>query len=120
MNLQLARNAAIVVVVALAVWLLPGGGEGADFVAKILHATFIVVAVLIIGTLYRQYRGEIFSLGDQWRFALYAAVGIALLTVSITGRMWDAPPVGPLAWIALVGGSSYTLYVVWQRYRSYS
>jgi len=120
MSAQTARNVAIVLLVALAVWLLPGGGEGADLVGKALNAIFIVTVVLIVGSLYRQYRGEIFGLGDQWRLALYAAVGIALLTVSITGRMWGAGPPGALAWIALIGASSYTLYVVWQRYRSYA
>ena len=119
MSAQLARNVAIIVLLALVVWLAPGGGEGADLVAKTLNAIFIVVTAMIVGILYRQYRGEIFSLGDQWRFALYAAVGIALLTVSITGRMWATGP-GALIWFALIGASSYTLYVVWQRYRSYS
>lgn len=118
MSTATARNLAIVVVLALAVWLVPGGGEGADLVGRILNAIFIVVAVLIVGNLYRRYRGEIFGLGDQWRFALYAAVGVALLTVSITGRLWSTGA-GALVWFALVGSASYTLYVIWQRYRSY-
>ncbi len=119
MSATTARNVAILVLLALVVWLVPGGGEGADLVGKILNAVFIVITVLIIGSLYRQYRGEIFGLGDQWRFALYAAVGIALLTVSITGRMWATGP-GALVWVALIAASSYTLYVIWQRYRSYT
>ena len=119
MSATLARNVGIVILLALVVWLVPGGGEGADLVAKILNAVFIVVAVLIVGMLYRQYRGEIFGLGDLWRFALYASVGIALLTVSITGRMWETGP-GALMWVGLIGASSYMLYVIWQRYRSYT
>jgi hypothetical protein len=119
MDSKIARNVGIVILVALAVWLVPGGGEGADVVGRALNAIFIVVTVLIVGILYRQYRGEIFGLGDQWRFALYASVGIALLTVSITGRMFAAGPAGALLWFALVGTSSYVLYVIWQRYRSY-
>ena len=119
MSLQVARNVGIVVLIALIVWLAPGGGEGADLVAKILNAVFIVVIVLILGTLYRQYRGEIFGLGDQWRFALYAAVGLAVLTVSITGRMWETGP-GAILWVAIIAMCSYVLYVIWQRYRSYA
>lgn len=115
----MARNVAIVVLLALVVWLVPGGGEGADLVGRILNAAFIVLVVLIVGTLYRRFRGEIFGLGDQWRFALYAAVGVALLTVSVTGRLW-ATGAGALIWVALVGSASYTLYVIWQRYRSYA
>ncbi|MDX6679833.1 MAG: hypothetical protein QOE31_3885 [Solirubrobacteraceae bacterium] len=120
MDLKTARNIGIVVLVALAVWLVPGGGQGADLVGKTLNAIFIVLTVLIVGILYRQYRGEIFGLGDRWRFALYASVGVALLTVSITGRMFAAGAAGALLWFALVGTASYMLYVIWTRYRSYS
>jgi len=119
MSMTMARNVAIVVLLALIVWLAPGGGEGADLIGKILNAIFIVLMALILGMLYRQYRGEIFSLGDQWRFALYAAVGIAVLTVSITARMW-ATGVGAVIWVGIIGTCSYVLYVIWQRYRSYA
>lgn len=119
MSRQAARNAAIVVLAALCVWLLPGGGQGAALVGSILNAIFIVVSVLFLGTLYRRYRAEIFGLGDQWRFALYAAIGVALLTISITGRMWQTGA-GGLLWAAIVGTCAYVLYVVWQRYRSYA
>lgn len=115
----MARNIGILVLLAVVVAFAPAGGEGADLVGKVLNATFIVVIALIIGTLYRQYRGEIFGLGDQWRFALYAAVGLAILTVSITGRMW-ATGAGAVIWVAIIGTCSYTLYVIWQRYRSYT
>lgn len=118
MSSATARNIAIIVVVALAVAFAPAGREGADLIGRTLSAVFIVIIALILGRLYRQFRGEIFSLGDQWRFALYAAVGIAILTVSVTGQLWATGP-GALVWVALVGASSYTLYVIWGRYRSY-
>ncbi len=119
MSAQMARNIGILVVLALVVAFAPAGGEGADLVRKVLNAAFIVVMALIVGTLYRQYRGEIFGLGDQWRFALYAAVGLAIVTVSITGRMWETGA-GAVIWVAVIGACSYTLYVIWQRYRSYT
>ena len=119
MSAQTIRNIAILVVIALVVAFAPAGGEGADLVRKVLNAAFIVVVALIVGTLYRQYRGEIFGLGDQWRFALYAAVGLAIVTVSITGRMWETGA-GAIIWIAVIGACSYALYVIWQRYRSYT
>jgi len=119
MSLETARNIAIVVLLGLVVWLVPGGGEGAGFISQLLYAIFIVLMAVGCGILYRRFRGEIFSLGDAWRFALYAAVGIAIVTVSITGRLWDSGA-GAALWFALVGGASYTLYLVWQRHRSYS
>jgi len=119
-SIETARNIGIIVVLALVVWLAPGGGEGAAFISQLLNAIFIVVAAVICGILYRQYRGEIFSLGDRWRFALYAAVGVAIVTVAASRRLFDLGGPGALTWFALIGGASYTLYVVWQRYRSYT
>jgi surface polysaccharide O-acyltransferase-like enzyme len=119
MSLPVARNIGIIALIALVVAFAPGGGQGADLVGKTLNAVFIVMTALIVGMLYRQYRGEIFGLGDQWRFALYAAVGLAIVTVSITGRMWSTGA-GVLVWLVVVGACSYTLYVIWQRYRSYT
>jgi surface polysaccharide O-acyltransferase-like enzyme len=119
MSMPVARNIGIVVLIALVVAFAPGGGQGADLVARTLNAAFIVLTALIVGMLYRQYRGEIFGLGDQWRFALYAAVGLAIVTISITGRMW-ATGAGALVWVGIIGACSYTLYVIWQRYRSYA
>jgi hypothetical protein len=119
MTIQVARNVGIIALIALAVAFAPGGGEGANLVRQILNAAFIIVTALIVGVLYRQYRGEIFGLGDRWRLALYTAVGLALVTVAITGRMWGTGA-GAVVWIAVIGACSYTLYVIWQRYRSYS
>ncbi|MDQ3677565.1 MAG: hypothetical protein M3401_12315 [Actinomycetota bacterium] len=118
MNLEVARNIAIVIALALVVWLVPGGGEGAALVEQILSAIFIVMIVLILSRLYRQYRGEIFGLGDQWRFALYAALGVAVVTVAASSRLFDSGA-GTLLWFALLGAASCTLYLVWQQYRSY-
>ena len=119
MSIEVARNVAIVVALALVVWLVPGGGEGAALVEQILTAIFIVMIVLILSRLYRQFRGQIFGLGDSWRFALYAAVGVAVVTVAASGRLFETAA-GGLVWVALIGAASYTLYLVWQRYRSYA
>jgi peptidoglycan/LPS O-acetylase OafA/YrhL len=119
MSLETVRNIAIIVVLGLVVWLVPGGGEGAAFVNQLLGAIFIVLMALGCGILYRQYRGEIFSLGDTWRLALYAAVGIAIVTLAASRRLFDTGA-GAALWFALIGGASYTLYLVWQRYRSYT
>ena len=119
MSVETARNIGVIVVLGLAVWLVPGGGDGAAFISQLLNAIFIILMALGCGMLYRNFRGEIFSLGDAWRFALYAAVGIAVVTVAATGRLWDTGA-GAVLWFALIGGASYTLYLVWQRHRSYS
>ena len=119
MSIETARNIGVIVLLGLVVWLVPGGGDGADFVMQLLNAIFIVLLALGCGILYRNFRGEIFALGDEWRFALYAAVGIAIVTVSASRRLFETGA-GAIAWIALIGAASYTLYLVWQRHRSYT
>ena len=99
MSLETARNVAIIVLLGLVVWLVPGGGEGASFIYQLLNAIFIVLMALGCGILYRQFRGEIFSLGDTWRFALYAAVGIAIVTVAASRRLFDTGA-GAVLWFA--------------------
>jgi peptidoglycan/LPS O-acetylase OafA/YrhL len=118
-SVEVVRNIAIVVLVALVVWLAPGGGEGATFIQQLLNALFIVAMAVICGILYRQYRGEIFALGDKWRLALYAAVGTAIVTIAASRRQFDTGA-GTLMWFVLIGGASYTLYLVWQQHRSYT
>ncbi|CAA9473014.1 MAG: hypothetical protein AVDCRST_MAG67-344 [uncultured Solirubrobacteraceae bacterium] len=119
MSIETARNIGVVLLLGLVVWLAPGGGEGANFILQLLNAIFIVLLALGCALLYRRFRGEIFALGDLWRFALYAAIGIAIVTVAASGRLFDTPA-GAVAWFALIGAASYTLYLVWQRHRSYS
>jgi surface polysaccharide O-acyltransferase-like enzyme len=119
MSLETGRNIAIIVLLGLVVWLVPGGGEGAAFINQLLGAIFIVLMALGCAILYRNFRGEIFSLGDTWRFALYAAVGVAIVTFAASGRLFDTGA-GAVLWFGLIGGASYTLYLVWQRHRSYS
>jgi hypothetical protein len=118
-SIETARNIGVIVLLGLVVWLVPGGGDGADFVMQLLNAIFIVLMALGCGILYRNFRGEIFALGDTWRFALYAAIGVAVVTVAASRRLFETGA-GAIAWIALIGAASYTLYLVWQRHRSYT
>jgi peptidoglycan/LPS O-acetylase OafA/YrhL len=117
-SVEVARNIGIILLIALVVWLAPGGGQGAAFIQQLLNALFIIAIALICGILYRQHRGEIFALGDKWRLALYAAVGVAIVTVAASRRLFETG-LGALVWFGLVGGASYMLYLVWQQYRSY-
>ncbi len=118
MSPETARNIGIVVVLGLVVWLAPGGGQGAAFIGQLLNAIFIVLMAAGCAILYRRFRSEIFALGDRWRFALYAAVGVAIVTLAASGRLF-ATGAGALVWVVLVGGAAYTLYLVWQRHRAY-
>ena len=118
MSLATLRNIAIIVALAAIVAFAPGGGEGADLISQILSAVFTIVIALILGRLYMQFRTDIYGLGDRWRLALYAAVGVLIVTLAASSRLFDSGA-GALAWFALMGGAVYALYLVWRQYRAY-
>jgi hypothetical protein len=113
----MARNIAIIVGLAAVVAFAPGGGEGADLISQLLSAVFTVVIAFILGRLYLQFRTDIYGLGDRWRLVLYASIGVLIVTLAASSRLFDTGP-GALAWFALMGGAAYALYLVWRQYRS--
>jgi hypothetical protein len=116
-SLTTARNIAIVLVLAAIVAFAPGGGDGADLVSQLLSAIFTVVIIFILGRTYLQFRTDIFGLGDRWRLVLYAAIGVLIVTLAASSRLFDSGP-GALAWFALMGGAAYALYLVWRQWRA--
>jgi hypothetical protein len=113
-----ARNVAIVMLLALAVWALPGGGTAADFIGALLFVMLTVGIVFFAGRMYLENRVAIHSLGDRYRGLMYGAVGVALWTLAAGPRLFETGG-GTLLWFALMGGASYALYAVWRHTREY-
>ncbi len=112
-----ARNVLIVLVLAGAVYGIPGGGRTALFVQAVL-SILITVSIAFIGwRLYREHRIAIFSLGDRYRGMLYGAVGAAVLMMAIRERLWDTTA-GTLLWFAVIVAASYSLVVVYRQHRN--
>ena len=112
------RNAAIVVLLALAVWALPGGGTAADFVAALLFVLITIGLVLFVGRLYLENRVAIYSLGDRHRALLYGSAGVAVWTLAAGPRLFNTG-LGTLLWFVLMGAASYAVYLVWRHQREY-
>jgi hypothetical protein len=118
-SLATVRNIGIILLLAAIVAFAPGGGEGANLVSQILSAVFTIVIIVILGRLYLQFRTDIFALGDRWRLVLYAAVGVIVVTLAASSRLFDSGP-GSLVWFALIGGAAYALYLTWRQWRAYA
>jgi hypothetical protein len=111
------RNVAIVLVLALLVAVLPGGGQGATVAIQAISLAFLGAIGWVAAQMYRQHRVELYSLGDAKRAILYVAIGVAALTLTATSRLWHTGP-GEIAWLALLGGSIYAVVaVVWSARR---
>jgi hypothetical protein len=116
--MRAARNAAIVALLALGVWALPGGGTAADFVAALLFVLLTIGLGVFAGRMYLEHRVAIYSLGDRHRALLYGSVGVAVWTLAAGPRLFDSG-LGTLLWFALMGGASYALYLVYRHAREY-
>ena len=109
---------AIVLGLAAAVAFLPGAGVAAGMFIWLVGIIFWGTLAWFLARLYREYREEIYSLGDGMRAVLYASVGVLVLTVAATQRLWESPA-GLLAWFALIGAACYGLFAAWRQYRAY-
>jgi hypothetical protein len=116
---ELAWKFGVIALVALALVVLPGGGNALDVVLTALTIVFFAAIALLVARLYRQYRLDIESLDPNIRLALYGSLAIALLTFTATDRLFDAGGGGVLAWFALLALASYGLFWAWTRYRRY-
>jgi hypothetical protein len=114
-----ARNVGIILLIAVAVYALPGGGSSADLIAALLSAAITVSFTLIGIRLYRENRMTIFGLGDRWRGVLYGALAVAIFAMAALSRLFNAGGLGPLVWFALIGAAVYGLVLVWRAWRTY-
>jgi hypothetical protein len=113
------RNIAIVVLLAVVVWQVPGGDRAGSTVANVLSIIFIGGILFLGYRLYMENRGTIFGLEERQRGVLYAGAALIAITLVATRRMWDAGGIGALLWLMMLGAGVYALVGVWRAYREY-
>jgi len=113
------RNIAIVVGLALVVWLVPGGNTASMTISNLLGIIFIGGILFLGFRLYMEHRQTIFGLEERQRGILYASVALAAITLVATRRMWASGGLGAVLWLAFIGAAVYGLYGVWRSYRTY-
>jgi hypothetical protein len=117
--MQFAWKFGVVALIALVLVVLPGGGSALDVALTLLTIAFFTAIAMLGYRLYREHRFELDSLEPRQRLVLYASVGLALLTVTATNRLFDEGGIGVLAWLALLGLCSYGVFWVYTQYRRY-
>jgi hypothetical protein len=114
----MARNVAILVAIAAAVFFIPGGGRAAHTFEAVLLVAFGLGIGYLGLRIYRERRIELHSLGDHHRGLLYGAVALGFFEWAAKDRMW-LTSLGELAWFVLAGMGVYALLVVYRQWRSY-
>jgi hypothetical protein len=117
-RVKTARNVAIVLVIALAVYLLPGGGRAATIFESLLYIGFGVGFGYLGLQLYREHRVAIYGLGDRYRVLLYGGLALLLFALTARQRMWQTG-LGELVWFVLVALVVYAFLAVYRRWRAY-
>ncbi len=113
-----AINVAIVLLIAAAVFAIPGGGQAATTFATILYIGFGVGFGYLGLRLYREYRVTLHGLGDRNRGVLYGSLALIAFLIAGQKRMWESG-LGELLWFALVLAVLYGLMSVYRHWRSY-
>jgi hypothetical protein len=113
------RNIAIVVLLAVAVWQLPGGGTATSTVSNILGLIFAGGIVFFGYRMYMEHRTTLFMLEDKVRALLYGSLVMLALALIGTRRFFDEGGLGVLVWLALIGAAVYGCVTVFRAAREY-
>lgn len=113
-----ALNIGILLLIAAAVFVIPGGGQAASTFEAVLMVGFGVAFGYLGLRFYRERRMSLYGLGDQYRALFYLTVAVAAVAVIGQKRMWQTG-LGELVWFILVGFVVYAAVAIVRRARSY-
>ena len=113
------RNIAIILALALAVWLVPGGDTASLTISNLLMILFVGGLLFFGYRLYMEHREAIFGLPERTRGIFYAAMALGAITLVATRRMWDSGGLGAMLWLAFLALAIWGLVSVWRAYREY-
>lgn len=113
------RNILILLVLAGAVWQLPGGRTGTYTIYNLL-TVILTAGLLFFGyRLYMEHRATLFGLGDRNRGQLYGSVALVVFGLIATSRLWNQGGLGVLLWFGLIGLGAWGIYGAWRAYQAH-
>jgi hypothetical protein len=116
--MRILRNAAIVMLLALAVAFVPGGGNAAEAVLTAITMGFLAAIAWTIFVLSRQNQLTLATLSDARRAILYGAFGLIALLIAGSDELFSSGG-GTLAWIFLLGASIAAIWRIWIEANTY-
>jgi Kef-type K+ transport system membrane component KefB len=111
-----ARNIAILMLIALAVVAVPGGGSTAALVGAVLSLLIVSLLAYIGGRFYRDHQIDLYSLRETDRAILYVALAGIVLVLAWWHFNTTAGSLLSIALLAICGGGLLHVYRNWQRY----
>lgn len=110
--MRTARNVAIVMLLALLVAFLPGGGNLADALLTALTMGLLAGIAWMVYTVSRENQLTLATLSDGRRAVLYGAVGLIALLIAGSDKLFGTGG-GTLLWILLLAVAIAAIWRVW-------
>jgi hypothetical protein len=117
-GVKAARNVAIIMLLALGVAFLPGGGNAVETVLTAIVMGFLAGITWMLYTLSRQNQLTLATLSDGRRAILYGAFGMLALLVAGHDKLWSTGP-GTLLWVLLLAASIVAIWRIWSEANTY-
>jgi threonine/homoserine efflux transporter RhtA len=113
-----ARNVAIIMVLALGVAFLPGGGNAVDTITTAIGMAFLAGITWSIYILSKQNQLTLATLSDGRRAIFYGAFGMLALLIAGQDKLWSSGG-GTLLWVLLLGASIVAIWRIWTEANTY-
>jgi hypothetical protein len=116
--MKAARNVAIIMLLALGVAFLPGGGNAVDTILTAITMAFLAGITWMLYTLSRENQLTLATLTDGRRAIFYGAFGMIALLIAGQDKLWSSG-LGTLVWILLAAASVVAIWRVWVEANTY-
>jgi hypothetical protein len=113
------RNIAIILLIAIPVAFLPGGGQAATAAITVLMMAFLATLGFAARQIYRENRLTYDTLPDDQRAVLLGSLGVIVLMIAGADEMLGGGGFGAVLWVTLVACAVLAIVGVWTRSRSY-
>ena len=117
--MRTARNVAIIMLLALVVAFLPGGGNAAETLLTALTMGLLAGITWMVYTVSRENQLTLATLSDSRRAVLYGAVGLLALLIAGSDKLFSTGG-GTLLWILLLAIAVGAIWRVWMEANSLS
>jgi hypothetical protein len=116
--MRTARNVAIIMVLALGVAFIPGGGNVVDTIFAAISMGFLAGIAWMLYTLSRENQLTLATLSDGRRAIFYGAFGMLALLIAGTDKLFQTGG-GTVLWILLLAASVVAIWRIWVEANTY-
>jgi hypothetical protein len=116
--MRVLRNVAIIMLLALIVAEVPGGGNAATAIVTSITLLFLTMIAFAAWQLFRQNSFTYASLDDRRRGIAVGAVGAIVLMIAGADELLETG-LGLLVWLAVLGAAVYALVRIYMESQAY-